>query len=123
MARIDREAVRMDRLVDELLTLSRTEAGMGALQNDAVDLAEILGEVVREAMFEVGAGATPVRFAVDTGALASAQVKGNAELLHRAFENVVRNAGRYTPPGGCVSVTAAHDAARREVSVTIALPA
>lgn len=119
MERIEREAVRMDRLVDELLTLSRTEAGMGAQQTDAVDLAEIVDEVVQDASFEVGAGATPVRFESDIGALASVQVKGNAEMLHRAFENVVRNAVRYTPSGGCIEVAARHDAVRREVAVTI----
>ncbi len=120
MERIEREAVRMDKLVDELLTLSRTEAGMGAQQTDAVDLAEIVDEVVQDASFEVGAGATPVRFDTDIGALASVQVKGNAEMLHRAFENVVRNAARYTPSGGCVEIAARHDAVRHEVSVTIA---
>ncbi len=119
MERIEREAVRMDKLVDELLTLSRTEAGMGAQQTDAVDLAEIVDEVVQDASFEVGAGATPVRFETDIGALASVQVKGNAEMLHRAFENVVRNAARYTPSGGCIEVAARHDAVRREVAVTI----
>jgi two-component system, OmpR family, sensor kinase len=120
MERIEREAVRMDKLVDELLTLSRTEAGMGAQQTDVVDLAEIVDEVVQDASFEVGAGAAPVRFATDIGALASAQVKGSPEMLHRAIENVVRNAARYTPPGGCIEVAARQDAARREVSLTIA---
>ena len=120
MERIEREAVRMDKLVDELLTLSRTEAGMGARQTDAVDLAEIVDEVVQDASFEVGAGATPVRFDTDIGALASVHVKGNAEMLHRAIENVVRNAARYTPPGGRVEIAARHDAVRREVGVTVA---
>jgi two-component system OmpR family sensor kinase len=31
-------------------------------------------------------------------------VKGSAELLHRALENVVRNALRHTPEGGKVAV-------------------
>jgi len=120
MERIEREAVRMDRLVDELLTLSRTEAGMGAQQTDVVDLAEIVDEVVQDASFEVAAGATAARFDTDLGALASAHPKGNAEMLHRAFENVVRNAARYTPPGGRVEVAARHDAVHHEVTVTIA---
>ncbi len=29
---------------------------------------------------------------------------GNRELLHRALENVVRNALRHSPEGGCVSI-------------------
>ena len=120
MERIEREAVRMDKLVDELLTLSRTEAGMGAQQTDVVDVAEIVAEVVRDASFEVAGGAAPVRFDVDIAALATAEVTGNAELLHRALENVVRNAARFTPPGGRVEVAARHDAARRELAVTIA---
>ena len=120
MDRIERESVRMDKLVDELLTLSRVEAGLGTARADNIDLVELMNEVVQDATFEVDAGSTPVAFATDADALDCASFRGNAEMLHRAVENVVRNAVRHTPPGGRIHITGKHDAVRREMKITIA---
>lgn len=48
------------------------------------------------------------------------RVAGDGELLHRAFENVVRNAARYTPSGAQIRILGEYDALHREVRVTIA---
>ena len=42
------------------------------------------------------------------------------ELLHRAFENVIRNAVKYTAPGTTVDVEARFGADGRELLVTVA---
>ena len=120
MDRIERESVRMDKLVDELLALSRMEAGMGAGHAESVDLTELVNEVMRDAAFEVDAGSSPMALETDIDALDGLSIKGNAEMLHRALENVVRNAARYTPPGGHVHVVGKHDAVKREIRLTIA---
>ena len=120
MDRIEREAVRMDKLVDELLTLSRVEAGMGTGHQENVDLVELVHEVVRDAAFEVDAGATPVAFDTDLDALGNVGIQGNPEMLHRALENVVRNAARHPPPGGRVRIVGKYDAVRHELELTIA---
>ncbi len=120
MDRIERESVRMDKLVDELLTLSRVEAGLGPARADNIDLVELMNEVVQDATFEVDAGSAPVAFATDADALDGANFRGNAEMLHRAVENVVRNAVRHTPPGGRIHIAGKHDAVRREMKITIA---
>lgn len=100
MARIERESVRMDRLVSELLTLSRLEAGMAGKLDEEVDLSELLANVVDDARFEAEASGCRVEF----DARGDAMVRGNAELLHRAVENVVRNALKHSPAGGLISV-------------------
>ena len=119
MDRIERESDRMDKLVDELLTLSRVEAGMGAGRADTVDLVELINEVVQDATFEVDAE-SPVAFATDADTLGGANIQGNAEMLHRAFENVVRNAVRHTPRGGRIHIAGRHDAGQGEMRITIA---
>jgi two-component system OmpR family sensor kinase len=119
MDRIEREAVRMDKLVDELLTLSRVEAGMRDAHDDSVDVAELVAEVVQDAAFEAEGGSTSVATDLDVGALATVRVKGSAEMLHRALENVVRNGARHSPPGGRIRITGRHVAARREIRITI----
>jgi signal transduction histidine kinase len=100
MARIEREAVRMDTLVSELLTLSRLEAGMAGKLNEDVDLDELVSNVVEDARFEAEASGCRIEFEEHS----RAAVRGNAELLHRAVENVVRNAVKHSPVGGLISI-------------------
>lgn len=101
LARIELEAERMDRLVSELLTLSRLEAGMAGRLDDEVDLGELLDTLVEDARFEAQARGCRVDYA---GPEETPLLRGNAELLHRALENVVRNAIKHSPPGGLVSI-------------------
>jgi len=119
MERIEREAARMDRLVDELLTLSRVEAGMGAGKPERVDLVELVAQVIEDAAFEADAGGNPVQLDTDVAALDAATVDGHPEMLHRALENVVRNAVRHSPPGGRVRVSARYQPAQREVRIGV----
>lgn len=103
LSRIEREGERMNRLVGELLTLSRVEAGfLGQLET--VDIGELLAGIVDDARFEGG----PKRLSIDYLPGSSAALKANPELLHRAIENVVRNALRYSPEGGVVSIHTRH---------------
>lgn len=103
LERVEREAVRMDRLIGELLTLSRLEAGFTGRMDEDVDVGELLAGIVDDARFEAEAKGRGV---VLEG-VGEAHLRGNAELLHRAIENVVRNAIRYTFEGRRVGVTMA----------------
>jgi two-component system OmpR family sensor kinase len=114
--RVERESNRMENLVDELLTLSRLESGIAIRQRESVNVAEVLGDVVSDATFELKARAAPVAFDVRIEPLRFARVTGNAELLHRAFENVVRNSARYTPSGGQVHIVGEYDGSQREIA-------
>lgn len=103
LERIERESARMDGMIGELLTLSRLEAGVAGLLNDSVDLCELVAELAEDARFEARAAGKDVIF--HNGG--HTMVRGRAELLHSAIENVVRNAVRHTPPSSCVVVTVA----------------
>ena len=115
LGRIERESERMDKLVGELLTLSRLEAGvMGALDEE-INLDELVSDVVADARFE----AETSGHTVDFSGCGEVLVKGRAELLHRALENVVRNALRHTPEGGRVSVKVGLDAGGNDVRLGV----
>lgn len=100
--RIARETERLDQLIEELLTLHKLEAGAMNPPLERVDVTELLADIVQDAAFEAQArGCVVVLDAPDSFV---SDVVG--EPLYRAFENVVRNAVKYTEPGTLVEVRA-----------------
>jgi two-component system sensor histidine kinase CpxA len=94
--RIERESQRLDELIRELLTLSRLENGLPSEKMaQLVDVAQVAGEVAADADFEAQNAGRGVRTQY-IGPLEGVCVRGDRELLHRALENVARNALRHT---------------------------
>jgi two-component system OmpR family sensor kinase len=111
LQRIDAEARRIDDLVGELLTLSRIESG-AASRDQYFDIPELVKTVIRDATIEADRAGVLIRASVAVSEPAGRglehefpAVKGNAELLRRGLENVVRNALRFSDRGKLVSVT------------------
>lgn len=92
--RVERESGRLDRLVGQLLTLSRLEAGHEYPLDETVDLADLLAEIVQDANFEAQDSGRRVHLQVQDAPC----IRGNRELLRRALENVIRNGVKYTAP-------------------------
>ena len=90
LERIDRECRRLDRLIGEVLTLARLEGDVTVPLEDYFDLLELLRVIRDDVAFEADAVGVEVILQIpDRDELV---MRGNAELLHRAVENVVRNA-------------------------------
>jgi two-component system OmpR family sensor kinase len=106
MARIERESVRMDKLVGELLTLSRLEAGALHTTKEEIHVADLIADIVGDANFEASAQGRNILVdgEPDSLVLSRVLVMGQADLLARAIENVVRNAIKHSPAGGTVLV-------------------
>ena len=100
LERIEREATRLDSLVGEVLALARLESGTASRTKERVDLATIAANIAEDARFEAEALRRSVRFS----ASGDAPVIGNGDLLHRAVENIVRNAVKFTKEGTTVDV-------------------
>jgi len=123
LERVERESNRMDKLVGELLTLSRLEALPDALRREPVDLTELADSIVADARFEAAqldvrdgrAPANATRVLIE--AEGSVGVTGDPDLLWSALENVVRNAAKHGAQGGIVTVAVRHDAGRARVDV------
>ncbi|MEM6455414.1 MAG: HAMP domain-containing sensor histidine kinase [Acidobacteriota bacterium] len=93
LQRIEKESARLDRLIREVLTLARLEsdaAASGAETDEYFDLLELLRAIHDDVAFE--AEAVGVEVALQIPAREELVMRGRAELLHRAVENVVRNA-------------------------------
>lgn len=105
LARIDREASNLDDLVGELLTLSKLESGT-QVSGEYFDLAEILHSIVEDARFEAATSREVEIVCRITPAQDSQEwiVAGSWRLVHRAIENVVRNAIRFSHRGQQVEI-------------------
>jgi two-component system sensor histidine kinase CpxA len=115
--RIERETEKLNLLIGQLLTLSSMEALERQKNFQPVSLNQLIERMVPDAQFEAQQRQCSVVFHADV----ECTVDGNQELLYRAFENVVRNAIRYTEAGTEVeinlSATKANDA--QNVTVTV----
>lgn len=100
LERIERESVRMDKLVGELLTLSRLESPSALPALERIALQELVEEIADDARFEAAAHG---RLVVVAG-LCGAHVRGAPDLLWRAVENVVRNAVKHSAHGSTVQI-------------------
>lgn len=101
LSRIERESLRLNELISEILRLARLESGAERLGQNDVHLDELVREIADDANFEAGSRNRAVRVAAAFPCI----VRGNAELLRSAVENVVRNAIYYTPEGTEVEIT------------------
>jgi len=100
LARVRKEADRMTALVGELLQLTRIEGDPAAGKWGNVALDHLLEDIVNDCDLEAEArGCRLVLRSVQP-----AVISGERELLHRAFENIVRNAIRHTAPGTTVEI-------------------
>ena len=99
--RISREIDRMDGLIGEILTLARLADRPGTeIERQTVDLVDLLQEIVVDAAFEAQARAVRIELRAPEHFIANV----NGELIYRAFENVIRNAVKYTAVGSLVLI-------------------
>lgn len=100
--RIEREAVRLDEMVGQLLTIARLDAGTRDSREDVLELVDLAAAIADDARFEAQTKGRALRF-VGQG---EAELQVSGELIQRAFENVIRNAVKYTGEGTEVDVEA-----------------
>ncbi|BBN82716.1 two-component sensor histidine kinase [Pseudoalteromonas sp. A25] len=91
LARIEKEAHCLDKMLSDILTLSRLEYGQESLHLQQVSFATLLDNVLLDAQFE--AEQTGKTLIANAPPMISLQCNG--ELLSSAIENVLRNAIKY----------------------------
>jgi len=102
----EHNADRLAALVDNMLTMSRLDAGATTPERQQVDLGALLYRVVAS----LQPFATSRRVALDVDELGiSPRVLGDETQLERAFTNVTQNALKFTPAGGSVGIEVARE--------------
>jgi two-component system OmpR family sensor kinase len=105
LSRIERENNLINYLIGELLTLSRLGSNAAYSLEEHVVMSDLLPAIADDAHYEAQAAQRKVELSGDY----LVTVRGSAELLSRAIENVIRNAVRHTAVDSTVRVNAASD--------------
>ena len=98
---IDSNATRMGKLVNDLLEISRLEAGRISLNPAPVHLEPIVDETVAQARSEIEARQHTLEVDIQAGL---PPVEGDRERLLQILSTLVSNAYKYTPNGGTLRI-------------------
>jgi signal transduction histidine kinase len=109
------ETQLLERLVEDLRTLSLSESGSLRLHREPTDLAALLAETV--AGFGAKADAASVALRVSTAA-GLPTLELDQARMHQVLGNLLANALRFTPAGGEVEVRAARAGNGVEITVS-----
>jgi two-component system, OmpR family, sensor histidine kinase CpxA len=95
---------RMNEMIGRMLTVAKLDTSPPEVQMMRIDIGELVLQVAHSAEFELRERKNAVRVTFNQQFF----VHGNAELLHSAIENVIRNAIRYSPPDTPVDIGLKH---------------
>jgi signal transduction histidine kinase len=96
---IDRQVLAMQRLIEDLMDVSRINVGKIDLRNEWLEIGALLKDAIecsRPLIYELGHQVT------FTGASGPFYVYGDAARLTQAFTNLLHNAAKYTDRGGSI---------------------
>lgn len=105
MNRVESEAARMTRLVEDMLLLARLDAGR-PLDREPVDLSRLIVDTVSDAHIAGPDHQWSLDLPDDP-----VVVDGDEARLHQVLGNLLANARTHTPPGTSVTVALSSDAA------------
>jgi signal transduction histidine kinase len=107
------ETVRLGQTADQLLFLSRQDAGLNPPVRDDVPFDGLLSDVVENMRLVAQEKGVSLTLAANP----ACRVRGDENQLRRVFYNLLDNAIKYTGPGGAVTLSCRLSGGTAEVSV------
>jgi len=101
---IHRSAVRMSRMIQDLLDIARVESGHFLVERSRVPVSQLICDAVNSQESIAAAASVDLRLEV---ARDVPDVWADRDRLLQVFDNLVGNALKFTPPGGHIRVGAA----------------
>jgi two-component system OmpR family sensor kinase len=100
LAIIEQETTRLSRIVDDMFTLARADAGSYPVRAMPMYLDEVVDEVVRA----IRVVASTRGISITDSAYRPAPLTGDEDLIRRLILNIADNAVRYAPSGSAVRI-------------------
>jgi signal transduction histidine kinase len=100
---VTEETHRLEHIIGDLLDLARLEGGGTAMRQEAVDVAQLFERVAGRHERELRARGIELVRSVAAGA---ERVRGDADRLEQALQNLAANALRHAPDGGTLRLVA-----------------
>jgi two-component system phosphate regulon sensor histidine kinase PhoR len=113
---IQGQAQRLNRLIEDILSISRIESGLVKVNREPLSTALIVRDAVR--MIKSYAAEKDITVE-DQTAVVFDQVNADKDMISQAVINLLSNAVKYTPKGGKVSVNSEVDESQQVVRVTV----
>lgn len=108
------EIKRLNRLVNDLLEMSRLNSGKIEYKMVPFDITENIRKAV--VAFEQGLNDKKIDVRIDFEDDA-VMVMGNSDSIYRVISNLMDNAVKFTPEGGCIAINAKTEGGKTKVSV------
>jgi len=103
---VRQDAIRLDRLINDVSEAARTDAELARARFEPVDLGPLIENIVKS--WETRRETGNVRLAFARPRRESTLVMGEPGRLARAIDNIIDNAISFSPNGGLVEVAAIH---------------
>lgn len=111
---VNSEVLRLGRLVEAQLRLSRLEARMVEVHLRTLDLGELIARLISSYELLVESSGLVLDLAAEKDVL----IHADPDMMRQAAANLLSNAVRYTPEGGCVRVSVRRKGGMAELEVT-----
>src|SRR5699024_188564 len=116
LERIELESERLNKLISEILTFARS--GFTEIPEEQYfDLLALTQVIVDDANYEAQQVDITVVLNIEPSDEGYTIINGDAELIRRAIENIIRNALRFSPKGGKVIVKITYHYQQLQLSV------
>jgi signal transduction histidine kinase len=120
---IGRQTGQLSRMVDDLLDISRISRGKVELQTKPLQLSDVVDRAVESSLPMIEAHAHRLEVSLPHEPV---RIEGDLIRLTQVVTNLLNNAAKYTPDGGCIAVSVStdnNDAVVRVQDSGIGLPA
>jgi len=101
LGQMERDLAKVDTLMAQILILARLESGLSSGTRECVNFSQLVEEIVADGNFEAQALGKSVSLEATNRVVLE---NADPHALRSVCENIVRNAIRFSPPGGKVEV-------------------
>ncbi|MBV35640.1 MAG: hypothetical protein CMP47_09330 [Rickettsiales bacterium] len=113
LARAERELHKLDDIIGNVLRLAKLENHEVSIEQEDVDLTNLLDQTLRSGQLEANEKNINIECNIDDGL----NIIGDEILLSFAFDNVLRNAIKYSPSDGLITVKATEKTGSIEIVI------